>query len=99
MSDLAELLRAPGAAVEADDDIDAINALYLERGWSDGLPIVPPTAARVEKMLEYCDRPLNESIAKIALLEPSVQGKSLPPAGNGSRQRLRMPRGAQTPEL
>ena len=66
MSDLAELLRAPGAAVEADDDIDAINALYLERGWSDGLPIVPPTAARVEKMLDYCDRPLNESIAKIA---------------------------------
>jgi hypothetical protein len=66
MSDLADLLAAPGTAVEADDDLDAINALYLERGWSDGLPIVPPTAARVEKMLEYCDRPLNEPIGKIA---------------------------------
>src|SRR4051812_40449555 len=66
MTDLADLLKAPGAAVEADEDFDAINALYLERGWSDGLPIVPPTAARVEKMLAYCDRPLNEPIGKMA---------------------------------
>jgi hypothetical protein len=66
MSDLSDLLKAPGAAIEADDDFDSINALYMERGWSDGLPVVPPTAARVEKMLAYCDRPWNESIAKIA---------------------------------
>jgi hypothetical protein len=66
MSDLADLLKAPGASIEAEEDFEAINALYLERGWSDGLPIVPPTAARVEKMLEYCDRPFNEPIAKMA---------------------------------
>src|SRR3954470_17218709 len=66
MANLAEILKAPGATLEADEDFDAINALYLERGWSDGLPIVPPTAARVEKMLAYCDRPLNEPIAKMA---------------------------------
>ena len=66
MSDLTDLLQHPGAALQTDDDFDAINALYIERGWSDGLPIVPPTAARVEKMLEYCDRPLTEPIAKIA---------------------------------
>ena len=44
MSDLAELLKAQGASIDADDDFDAINQLYLERGWGDGLPIVPPTA-------------------------------------------------------
>jgi hypothetical protein len=66
MSDLTDLLQAPGASLEADDDFDTINALYLERGWGDGLPIVPPTARRVEKMLEYCDRPLHEPIAKMA---------------------------------
>jgi hypothetical protein len=66
MSDLSELLKAPGAAIEADEDFDAINALYFERGWGDGLPIVPPTAERVERMLAYCDRPWNEPIAKIA---------------------------------
>jgi hypothetical protein len=66
MSDLADLLNTPGAAIEAEEDFDAINALYFERGWGDGLPIVPPTAARVERMLAYCDRPVNEAIAKMA---------------------------------
>ncbi|MGE0558834.1 MAG: hypothetical protein AB7E73_15085 [Burkholderiales bacterium] len=66
MSALAQLLDAPGAAVEAEDDFDAINALMREKGWSDGLPIVPPTEARVTAMLQYCDRPWNEPIAKIA---------------------------------
>jgi hypothetical protein len=66
VSDLADLLKTPGAAIESEADFDSINALYLERGWGDGLPIVPPTAARVEKMLAYCDRPWSEPIAKIA---------------------------------
>ncbi|MGA0025656.1 MAG: hypothetical protein ACO3F9_13565 [Burkholderiales bacterium] len=66
MSALAQLLDAPGAAVEADDDFDAVNALMRDKGWSDGLPIVPPTEARVAAMLQYCDRPWNEPIAKIA---------------------------------
>jgi hypothetical protein len=66
MTDLAELLRAQGASVEAEDDFEKINKLYLERGWGDGLPIVPPTAKRVEQMLAYCDRPWNEPIAKVA---------------------------------
>src|SRR5215210_4830796 len=66
MSDLSGILRKPGAAIEADDDFEAVNALYLERGWSDGLPIVPPTAARVQQMLAYCDRPWNAPIATLA---------------------------------
>lgn len=43
---------------EAADDLDAINRLYRERRWSDGLPVVPPTAERVERMLAHtrCDR-------------------------------------------
>lgn len=65
MSSLAQMLDASGASVEADDDFDAINALMREKGWSDGLPIVPPTEARVAAMLEYCDRPWDQPIAKI----------------------------------
>ena len=57
MTGIAELLKAPGASVEAEDDFDAVNALMRARGWSDGLPLIPPTAARVEQMLAYCDRP------------------------------------------
>jgi len=65
MSGLADLLKAPGASMGAVDDFEAINELYLEKGWSDGLPIVPPTAERVERMLDYCDRPWGEPIAEI----------------------------------
>jgi len=66
MSALAQVIAAPGAAIEAEDDFRVINQLYLDRGWSDGLPIVPPTADAVEAMLAYCDRPWHEPVAKIA---------------------------------
>ena len=37
--------------LEIADDFEAVQSLYLERGWTDGLPVVPPTAERVEAML------------------------------------------------
>ena len=37
--------------IELIDDYDAVQDLYLERGWGDGLPITPPTPERVEAML------------------------------------------------
>ncbi len=66
MTGLAGLLRAKGASLEAEDDFEAVNALVRERGWGDGLPVVPPTAERVERMLAYCDRPWDEPVAKVA---------------------------------
>ena len=74
MSNLAQMLQAPGASIEADGDFDAVNALMREKGWSDGLPIVPPTEARVAAMLEYCDRPWDQPVAKI----PPRWGESTP---------------------
>jgi hypothetical protein len=59
---------APDAAamVECTDDLDAINRLYRERRWSDGLPIVPPTAARVERMLAQVRRGRHDVVARVA---------------------------------
>ena len=57
MSELAELLKSPGAAIESDDDFDAVNALVREKGWGDGLPVVPPTPARVEQIGHAAARP------------------------------------------
>ena len=37
------------------DSVEAINNLYYARGWSDGLPIVPPTEDRVQAMLAFTD--------------------------------------------
>jgi hypothetical protein len=42
---------------------DEITRYFHSREWSDGLPIVPPTPARVERFLRYCDRPPDEAIA------------------------------------
>lgn len=36
--------------VETDDPL-ALMELYESRGWGDGLPLIPPTAARVDDML------------------------------------------------
>ncbi|MBI3919316.1 MAG: thioredoxin, partial [Betaproteobacteria bacterium] len=54
------------ALFEAPDDLDAINRLYRERRWSDGLPVVPPTVERVGRMLEATHRARHEVVARIA---------------------------------
>ena len=38
---------------------------YYEQGWTDGLPIVPPTEDLVDAMLRYTDRDRNEVVADI----------------------------------
>ncbi len=36
---------------EVPDDLWAAQAFFEEKGWSDGLPIIPPTEERVAQML------------------------------------------------
>ena len=49
--------------IKTEDSIEAVNRLFYERGWTDGLPIVPPTAERVRLMLSGCKRSPQEEIA------------------------------------
>ena len=42
---------------------DDISSYFHERGWSDGLPIVPPTKARIEAFFEFTSRRAEEEIA------------------------------------
>ncbi len=53
---------------------DEIEAMY-ERGWSDGLPLVPPTAKRVMSMLTGTTRAPNEVVAIVPpdLVECTVE--------------------------
>jgi hypothetical protein len=41
---------------EVSDDLWAAQAFFEEKGWTDGLPIIPPTEDRVERMLARTDR-------------------------------------------
>ena len=49
-----------------DDDLDGIYDFMEGNGWSDGLPVIPPTVKRVEKMLATVPRHPSEVIAKLA---------------------------------
>ena len=51
-------------ALEIDETEDLIEVCY-ENGWTDGLPVVPPTPERVERMLSGTDRDPEELIAAV----------------------------------
>ncbi|HXF67981.1 MAG TPA: hypothetical protein VNK67_14955 [Burkholderiales bacterium] len=57
---------ARASLFEAPEDIEAINRIYRDRGWGDGLPVVPPTVERVERMLAGARRAREEIVAWIA---------------------------------
>ena len=41
----------PGPTVVLPDDVAAVSREFAARGWSDGLPVIPPTEERVAAML------------------------------------------------
>ena len=49
MLDRVELAKT--RTMELPDSLEAINDHFYEQGWTDGLPIIPPTPERVERML------------------------------------------------
>ncbi len=71
------LLRQPAEAAPinepaASDTVftggfEEVNRFFYENGWSDGLPVVPPTRAKVERFLEFTDR---DPEAEIGVLAP-----------------------------
>ena len=58
--------------LEFDDDYPAINEQFVERGWTDGLPIVPPTEDRVAEFLRRTIRDRREVVAVL----PPRQGEA-----------------------
>ncbi len=74
MSAIDRYLAKPGVAMEGIDDPEGATELARSRGWGDGLPIVPPTADRVERMLAYCDRPWDQPVAAM----PPRNGEATP---------------------
>ena len=50
---------------ELADNIEATYELVCERGWGDGLPVIPPTEERVRRMLDSVAREPDEIIGYI----------------------------------
>jgi hypothetical protein len=47
------------------DSAETVSNLFYERGWTDGLPIIPPTEEAVERMLAAANREPSEVVAII----------------------------------
>ena len=58
--------------IDLDDSFAEINETFYERGWTDGLPIVPPTEQAVAAMLRGTDRDPEEVIGVL----PPRQGEA-----------------------
>ncbi|MFC1532908.1 hypothetical protein ACFL7M_06045 [Thermodesulfobacteriota bacterium] len=46
-------------------NLDEVNRFFYKRGWTDGLPIIPPTEEKVAEMLTGTDLPADYEVAKI----------------------------------
>jgi hypothetical protein len=46
-------------------DLEEVNRFFYKRGWTDGLPIIPPTEATVAEMLTGTDLPANHLVGKL----------------------------------
>jgi hypothetical protein len=53
------------SVIDVADDIELASEAMYKRGWTDGLPVIPPTAARVERMLAACGREPGELVAEL----------------------------------
>ncbi|UHQ98872.1 hypothetical protein HYG81_24190 (plasmid) [Natrinema zhouii] len=51
--------------ISIDDDFEDVNDYLYRREMTDGLPVVPPTAERVERMLEGTSREPDEELGTI----------------------------------
>jgi len=44
---------------------EEVNAFFYEKGWSDGLPFVPPTLEKIQAFLRYTDRDPDEILGVV----------------------------------
>ena len=51
--------------INIDDSPEAAFQFMLEQGWSDGLPVIPPTEDRVRAMLDHAQRDSSELVGYI----------------------------------
>jgi hypothetical protein len=67
---MTDLKRIGLQMLEVTDDPDEVYRIFYESGWTDGLPIIPPTEERVEMMLTGTSKSASKVLG------------TLPPSGN-----------------
>lgn len=52
----------PAPTIEVEGTVEDVNNYFFEKGWSNGLPIVPPTPEKVQAMLKGTSRDPDEVV-------------------------------------
>ena len=60
----------PATRIDIDNDYVAVNEYFHEQGWSDGLPVMPPTEDAVAAMIAGGPLPADELLG----IMPPVEG-------------------------
>jgi hypothetical protein len=64
------------ARFEVGDPLEAIEA-YLQRGWSDGLPVIPPTEERIREMLAAMGKSPGDVLGEIPARARRISAEKL----------------------
>ena len=64
--------------VRWDSALEAIERCY-ELGWTDGLPVVPPTEQRVGEFIERSGRPSSEVVGELPERRREITVEKWPP--------------------
>jgi hypothetical protein len=70
-----EMITAPPSfsdTIELEDDIDTIYDFFCRQGWTDGLPIIPPTPERITQILKQYNGDPSDVLGKI----PHLNGEA-----------------------
>lgn len=54
-----------------------INSYFYEQGWTDGLPVIPPTEDLVLEMIEACSLPANRILGRMPPLNGTVTAEKV----------------------
>src|SRR5207245_2839056 len=63
--------------IRGEDAHDRVNDVFYRRGWTDGLPVVPPTVEKVEAMLRASPIGASESLGPLEPLLGEATGEKL----------------------
>ena len=80
--------------VRGDDPVAAVNELFYRRGWTDGLPVVPPSLGAVEAMLAFTDLDRRHVVAELEPLKGLATMEKIAANAVMAGSRPRVPAGA-----
>ncbi|MGZ3951652.1 MAG: hypothetical protein ACXVBZ_09660 [Flavisolibacter sp.] len=72
---MADNIKLISEKIRVENSAEAINDLFVARGWSDGLPIIPPTEERVAGILSSVDNKNPQEV--VAVLPPRLGAATL----------------------